>query len=212
MQNSAMSTLDHARKLLALAQNGLHFAKDPYDRERYEEIARIASQLLAAGSGAAPEVILELWRKDEGYVTPKIEVRGAIFRGSSARAEVLLVRETIDGRWTLPGGWVEVNEGPRQAIEKEIAQESGYNARVVKLAAVYDRHRHGHPPSLFHTWKLFFICEITGGEPALSLETDGVEFFALAALPELSLPRTTPAQIARMHVHHLDPALATDVD
>jgi ADP-ribose pyrophosphatase YjhB (NUDIX family) len=210
------SHLDHARKLLALAQNGLHFAKDPYDRERYEEVARIASQLLAAESGAAPEVtpeaILELWRKDKGYVTPKIEVRGAIFRGRPETAEVLLVRETIDGKWTLPGGWVEVNEAPRQAIEKEIAQESGYTARVVKLAAVYDKHRHGHPPSLFHTWKLFFICEITGGEPALSLETDAVEFFALAALPDLSLPRTTPAQIARMHVHHLDLALPTEVD
>jgi ADP-ribose pyrophosphatase YjhB (NUDIX family) len=107
---------------------------------------------------------------------------------------------------------VDVNEGPRQAIEKEIVQESGYVAEVVKLAAVYDKLRHDHPPSLFHTWKLFFLCEIRGGQPTFSLETDGVEFFPLDALPELSMPRTTPAQIARMYVHYLDRALPTDVD
>lgn len=210
------SSLDHARKLLALAQSGLHFTRDPYDRERYEEVARIAAQLLVMESAGAPDVtpeaILELWRHDKGYVTPKIEVRGAIFRGEPQSPEVLLVRETIDGKWTLPGGWVDVNEGPRQAIEKEIQQESGYIARVIKLGAVYDKHRHGHPPSLFHTWKLFFICEITGGQPTLSLETDGVEFFALDALPDLSLARTTPAQIARMYLHHVDRALPTEVD
>ncbi len=210
------STLDLARRLLALAQSGLHFTRDPYDRERYDEIARIASQLLAAESitapGVTPAAILELWRRDKGYVTPKIEVRGAIFREKGAKSQVLLVRETIDGKWTLPGGWADVNEGPRRAIEKEIVQESGYIAEVVKLAAVYDKLRHAHPPSLFHAWKLFFLCEIRGGKPAFSLETDGIEFFALDSLPELSMPRTTPAQIARMHVHYLNRDLPTDVD
>jgi ADP-ribose pyrophosphatase YjhB (NUDIX family) len=209
-------TLDLARKLLALAQSGLHFTRDAYDKERYEEISRIASELLAAESAAVPgatsEVILDLWRQDKGYVTPKIEVRGAIFRENGGISEILLVRETIDGKWTLPGGWVDVNEGPRQAIEKEIVQESGYIAEVVKLAAVYDKLRHDHPPSLFHTWKLFFLCEIRGGQPTLSLETDGIEFFALDSLPELSMSRTTPAQIARMHVHYCNRDLPTDVD
>ena len=210
------SALDHARRLMALAQNGLHFTTDPYDRERYEEVARIASQLMVATADAqsavTAEAILELWRKDKGYVTPKIEVRGAVFRGAPELPEVLLVHETSDGKWTLPGGWADVNEGPRQAIEKEIAQESGYVAQVLKLAAVYDKHRHGHPPSLFHAWKLFFICEITGGEATLSLETDGVEYFPLQHLPELSLARTTSEQIRRMHAHHLDLSLPPDVD
>lgn len=210
------SSLDLARKLLALAQSGLHFTRDPYDRERYEEIARIASQLLAADpllpAGPTADAILELWRRDRGYITPKIEVRGAIFREIDGKPAVLLVRETIDGKWTLPGGWVDVNEAPRQAIEKEIVQESGYVAEVVKLAAVYDKLRHEHPPSLFHTWKLFFLCEIRGGQPTFSLETDGIEFFPLDLLPELSMPRTTPAQIARMYVHYVDRDLPTDVD
>jgi len=210
------SSLDLARKLMALAQSGLHFSRDPYDRERYEEVARIAADLLALegapGAGVGAAALLETWRRDKGYVTPKIEVRGAIFRENAGKDQVLLVRETIDGKWTLPGGWADVNEGPRQAIEKEIVQESGYVAEVVKLAAVYDKLRHAHPPSLFHTWKLFFLCEIRGGAPRYSLETDGIEFFPLDALPELSLPRTTPAQIARMHVHYLDRNLPTDVD
>lgn len=207
--------LDPARKLLALAQSGLHFTKDPYDRERYEEVARLASSLLAAqagGAGVSPEALLEIWRQDKGYVTPKIEVRGAVFRQEQGEDRVLLVRETIDGKWTLPGGWADVNEGPRQAIEKEIRQESGFEARAAKLAAVYDKQQHPHPPSLFHTWKLFFICDITGGAPALSLETDAVEFFPLDALPDLSLPRTVPAQILRMQKHHHDRSLPTEFD
>ncbi len=207
--------LDSARKLLALAQSGLHFTQDPYDRERYEEVARLASQLMATqsnGAGVSPDALLELWRQDKGYVTPKIEVRGAVFRQEQGQDRVLLVRERVDGKWTLPGGWADVNEGPRQAIEKEIRQESGFEARAAKLAAVYDKQQHAHPPSLFHTWKLFFICDITGGAPAVSLETDAVEFFPLDGLPELSLPRTLPAQILRMQLHHHNRAQPTEFD
>lgn len=210
------ATLDHARKLLALAQSGLHFATDPYDRQRYEEVARLASAMLASeaepGAGVSSDAILELWRRDKGYVTPKIEVRAGVFRDERGAPEVLLVRETHDGKWTLPGGWADVNEGPRQAVEKEVVEESGYIARAVKLAAVYDKNRQGHPPSLFHTWKLFFICDITGGEPRVSLETDGVDFFPVDRLPDLSLPRVTPPQIARMYVHHRDRDLPTEFD
>lgn len=209
------SPLDHARRLLALAQSGLHFTQDPYDRERYEEVARLAAALMAQGlpsPGVTADAILEHWRADRGYVTPKIEVRGAVFRADPGGDQVLLVRETADGCWTLPGGWADVNEGPREAVEKEIVQESGYTARAVKLAAVYDRHRHAHPPPLFHAWKLFFLCEITGGAPRTSIETSAVAFHPLAGLPELSVSRTTPDQILRMHAHFLDPGLPTEFD
>lgn len=215
-----MTPLDHIRRLMALAQSGLHFTKDPYDRERYEEVARIAAQLLAGdlhGSSDADKdrtvaKILELWRSDTGYVTPKLDVRAAIYRHHRGRDEVLLVRETVDGKWTMPGGWADVNEGPRLAVEKEVEQESGYIARAVKLAALYDKHQHGHPRTLFHAWKAFFICDIVGGEPKTSIETDGVEFFPLDALPELSIGRTTVAQIQRIHRHHVDRALPAEFD
>ena len=137
---------DLARRLHALARTGMHFCASEYDRERYAEIERIAAELLAGPRPADREALLALWANERGYVTPKVEVRGAVFR----EGRVLLVREAADGRWTLPGGWADVNESPSQAVEKEIEQESGFRARAVKLAALYDRSRHGHGPSLHH--------------------------------------------------------------
>jgi ADP-ribose pyrophosphatase YjhB (NUDIX family) len=201
-------TLDLARRLHALARTGLHFCGNEYDRERYVEIEQIAAELLSGPSPADREALLALWRNETGYVTPKVEVRGAAFRDE----QVLLVRETADGRWTLPGGWADVNESPSQAVEKEISQESGFSARAVKLAALYDRKLHGHGPTLHHAWKAFFLCEITGGEARGSYETDGVGFFDSADLPPMSLGRSTPRQVARMLEHWRDRSLATDFD
>ena len=199
---------DLARRLHALARTGMHFCAGEYDRERYAEIERIAAELLAGPEPADREALLALWRHERGYVTPKVEVRGAVFR----EGRVLLVREAADGRWTLPGGWADVNESPSQAVEKEIEQESGFRARAVKLAALYDRSRHGHGPSLHHGWKAFFLCELTGGAARGSYETDAVGFFDPAELPAMSLGRSTPAQVLRMRVHWRDRGLATDFD
>jgi ADP-ribose pyrophosphatase YjhB (NUDIX family) len=203
-----MSTLDLARRLLALSQTGLHFCQEEYDRERYREIADIGAQLLASESDQSAEALLKTWLVEEGYATPKIDVRGAIFR----EGQVLLVRERVDGKWTMPGGWADVNDAPSYSVEKEIEQESGFTARAVKLAAVFDRNKHNHPAFLFHVWKMFFICEVTGGEPRESYETTGVDFFPLDALPELSTGRTTEAQIRRVYEHHLHRELATEFD
>ena len=200
--------LELARRLHALARTGLHFCGNEYDRQRYEEIERIAAELLAGHDPADRDALLALWRGETGYVTPKVEVRGATFRDG----RVLLVRETADGRWTLPGGWADVNESPSQAVEKEIEQESGFRARAVKLAALYDRSRHGHGESLFHGWKAFFLCEITGGEARGSYETDAVGYFAPDDLPPMSLGRSTPRQVARMLEHWRERALPTDFD
>jgi len=201
-------TLDRARRLHALARTGLHFCGSEYDRERYAEIERIAAELLAGESTVDRDALLALWRHETGYVTPKVEVRGATFRDG----RVLLVRETADGRWTLPGGWADVNESPSQSVEKEIAQESGFLARAVKLAALWDRSRHGHGPTLHHGWKAFFLCEITGGEARGSYETDAVGFFDPADLPPMSLGRSTPRQVARMLEHWRVRSLPTDFD
>jgi ADP-ribose pyrophosphatase YjhB (NUDIX family) len=202
------SNLDLARQLLAIAQTGTHFARCDYDRDRYAAVAAIAVRLLANESDRSADSLRATWQVEDGYATPKIEVRGAIFRDD----RVLLVRERAERRWTLPGGWADVNESPSQSIEKEIVQESGYAARAVKLAAVFDRRKHGHPEFLFHAWKIFFVCEITGGAPRTSIETDGVDFFALDALPELSVSRVTAAQIRRMHEHDRAREMATDFD
>src|SRR5688500_16301582 len=202
------STLDLARRLLAISQTGLHYCKEEYERERYREVAEIAAQLAAATAPDHADKIAALWAAEEGYATPKVDVRGAIFRENT----VLLVRERVDGKWTLPGGWADVNDTPSFAVEKEIEQESGYTARAVKLAAVFDRNKHNHPAFIFHIWKMFFICQITGGSPRESYETTGVDFFPIDALPELSTGRVTEAQIRRVYEHHLNRALATEFD
>ncbi|HLS82247.1 MAG TPA: NUDIX hydrolase [Steroidobacter sp.] len=202
------NTLHLSRRLLALAQTGLHFTAEEYDRERYREIADIAAQLLADDSSHSAAAVREAWFVEDGYATPKIDVRGAIFRGEQA----LMVRERADGKWTLPGGWADVNDSPARAVEKEIEQETGFTARAVKLAAVYDRNKHNHPAYLFHAWKFFFLCEITGGELRTSYETTEVAFMPLDALPELSTGRTTEAQIRRMYEHASNPQWPTEFD
>jgi ADP-ribose pyrophosphatase YjhB (NUDIX family) len=112
----------------------------------------------------------------------------------------------------MPGGWADVNDSPTQAVEKEIEQESGFVARAVKLAALYDRNKQGHPSHFHHVWKVFFICDILSGDARTSHETDGVEFFPLDALPELSTGRVTAAQIHRMYQHHLHRDWPTEFD
>jgi ADP-ribose pyrophosphatase YjhB (NUDIX family) len=208
-----MSTmLDQARRLLAVAHTGLHYTQVEFERERYQEIAQIAADLIANSEHYSSQQILNTWRMEDGYTTPKLDVRGAMFRNSKRGSEVLLVRERVDGKWTVPGGFADVNEWPSLSVLKEIEQESGYIARVLKLAAVHDRNKHNYPPFMFHIWKLLFVCEITGGEPRISNETDGVEFFALDALPELSTGRITAAQLQLLHRHHLQLALPTEFD
>ena len=202
--------LEWGQALQSIAQNGLAYCKNPFDIERYHEIQRIAAEMIAAHSGGIePETILGLFELEEGYATPKVDVRGAVFRDG----KIMLVRELLDeGRWTLPGGWADAGDTPGEAVEREIHEESGFEARAVKLAMVYERHRRGHPRIYFAVYKLFFLWEITGGAPASSLETRGVEFFAEDNLPELSIGRVTAEEIHTLFEHFRDPRLPTEFD
>jgi ADP-ribose pyrophosphatase YjhB (NUDIX family) len=203
-----MTLIDWARKVQAIAQNGLAFTTDPFDRERYTELGELVASLLATELDVPVAQAKGFWAGDEGYVTPKVDVRGGIFEDG----RVLLVRERSDGRWTLPGGWVDINDSPSGAVAREIREESGYEAKAVKLAALVDKLRHPHPPGLHHIYKLFFLCERTGGAPKVSNETDAVQFFPVQALPELSTGRVLAAQIERLYQHQLHPELPTDFD
>jgi len=203
------SWLGIARELRAIAQIGLEFSKDRFDRLRYERLRELAALMLAQGSAAGYESIVELLRQEKGYATPKVDVRGAAF----VDGRVLMVREISDGQWTLPGGWADVNQSAGECVAREIAEESGFTARAGKLAAVYDYHRSGHPPRHMDSiYKMFFICDIVGGAARVSDETSEVAFFPRDALPPLSLGRTTAAQIERMFQHRDQPQLPTDFD
>jgi len=204
-----MRRLEWCSRLQALAQTGLTFARDPYDIERYQALQKIAAEMLATGTDADISKIQNFLATDSGYATPKVDVRGAVFQGD----KILLVRERSDGKWTLPGGWADVNESPAENVVREIREESGFETRVVKLLAVFDRSKHPHEPAFpFHVYKLFLHCEIIGGTATQSSETDGVEFFAENNLPELSITRITKAQIHRLFEHRRNPNLPTDFD
>jgi ADP-ribose pyrophosphatase YjhB (NUDIX family) len=205
---AARNLLEWARQVQAIAQNGLAFTHDPFDRERYTHLTELVALLLARELEMPIDAARALWSDEQGYATPKVDVRGGVF----IESRVLLVRERSDGRWTLPGGWVDVNDAPSEAVAREILEESGYQARPVKLAALLDKNRHPHPAGVHHIYKLFFLCELTGGAAAVSAETDAAEFFPLQALPPLSTGRVLATQIERLYQHHLDPSLPTDFD
>lgn len=200
--------LDWARRLQAIAQNGLTYTESSYDIDRYEQIRAIASEMMSAYTGSEPAYVQDLFAKEQGYTTPKIDARGAIFRDD----QVLLVLERADQRWTLPGGWIDVGESPGEAVVREVYEESGYESRAIKLAMLHDRNKHPHPPGVFHTYKLFFLCELTGGSARPSNETDAVEFFPIQALPELSVGRVLASQILRLYEHAQNLDWATEFD
>jgi ADP-ribose pyrophosphatase YjhB (NUDIX family) len=198
-------------KLAALAQDGLTYGADEYDLDRYRQMSQLAAELLSVVSGRpADELAMELGR-DVGYATPKIEVRGVIFDEDE---RVLLMRERIDGRWSVPGGWADPGDAPSVAVTREILEESGYHSSAVKLIACWDRELQGNPPPLLvHVYKLFFLCRRDGAvQPPAALETLDVGWFGLGELPPLSLGRVNHWQLERALAHHRDPSLPTEFD
>lgn len=198
-----------AQRIQAIAQTGLTYGKDPYDLERYQELRALVAEILGAHTAAASEQWGAALAPEQGYPTPKVDIRAVVF---DAHERMLLVRERGEGLWSLPGGWADLGASPGEMAAREVREESGYTVRPVKMLAVYDRTRHPHPPLLWHCYKLFVRCELVGGEAAHSLETDGVGFFAEADLPPLSLDRVTEQQVRRMFQHHRNPNLPTDFD
>jgi ADP-ribose pyrophosphatase YjhB (NUDIX family) len=196
------------QSLQTIAQAGLTYTQNPFDRERYHQLMNVAAEMLADGSGLDGAAALQLIESEIGYATPKLDARGVVFQGD----KLLLVKELSDGGWTLPGGWVDLNEPPSLAAEREVWEESGYRVKAVKLLGLYDRNQHGFPPLIYHAYKLFVLCDLVGGEATTSIETGGAEFFAEDQLPPLSLARVTPDLLARAFEHHRHPEWATDLD
>jgi ADP-ribose pyrophosphatase YjhB (NUDIX family) len=208
---SEVRLLELVQRLAALSQTGLAFAQSPFDVQRYEEVGAIAAELASFGEPDALRVAA-IFRSDDGYVTPKMIVRAAVFSRQGGRPHILMVRETADGRWTLPGGWIDLGESPAYAIEREVLEETGMTVRAEKLAAVFDKRRHDHPLAPHHAYLLFFLCRLQGGTLAPSIETSEVGWFPPDALPDLSTGRATSRQILRMFDHFKDPTLPTDFD
>jgi ADP-ribose pyrophosphatase YjhB (NUDIX family) len=204
-----MDWLAAAERLRAIAQTGLTYSQDRFDLERYRELTSMATGMLAELLSSTPTQVSEVFALEQGYPTPKVDVRAAVF----SEGRILLVKEWLDGGWTMPGGWADETDSPKEAAERECREESGFEVKVTRLSALKDRRRHAYVPrNLGGIYKLFFLAEITGGAAKVSHETTDVGFFALDALPPLSLARTLPEDIALAYRQELDPALPPWLD
>ncbi len=170
-----------AEELQSLAQAGLYYTRDIYDRERFQHIRDIAAEMMSERTGLPLEKVTELFCADFGYQTPKVDTRAAIIRDG----RILLVQER-SGRWTLPGGWCEFNLTPAENVIKETREEAGLEVSVKKLIAVLDRDRHNRPPYPFHVVKIFFLCEEHGGCFRENSETLASAYYSRRDLPPLA--------------------------
>lgn len=151
--------LTWAKEIQGIAQTGLTYAKDVFDIERYQALRELSVDILANYTYESKERIRLSFAGEGGYSTPKVDIRGVIFKDD----KILLVHEKLDGKWALPGGWADIGLSPSEVAVKEIAEESGYQAEAVRLLAVMDKKFHQHPPEPYHTYKMFILCRITGG-------------------------------------------------
>jgi ADP-ribose pyrophosphatase YjhB (NUDIX family) len=196
------------RGLQAVAQEGLLYAQNPFDRARYEQLKVLSTAMGEALVEAEPGRVRALLDAEPGYLTPKLDVRAAVH---DADGRLLLVRETQDGRWSLPGGWADVGESLAEGAVREVFEETGFVVEVDRLLGIYERERWGHPPMLFFTLKSVLACRMVSGTATTSAETSEIGWFGRDELPELSLGRTSPQLVARVFEHFDDPALPPDL-
>jgi ADP-ribose pyrophosphatase YjhB (NUDIX family) len=183
--------LDHIKRIQALAQSGLAYSDNQYDIERYEELRRISVEMAALLSDTPVELIRGLFDHETGYQTPKVDVRGVIFR----EGRLLMVREKLDGLWTPPGGWADIGLSPGENVVKEVREEAGMTVAPLRLLAVLDKKFYPHPPSPWHTYKMFILCSDPGGEPVPGPEILEARFCGPGEIPPLSGTRITREQV-----------------
>ncbi len=202
------SWLEMAKRIQSVALAGLEYSDNKYDLDRYRQIRDMSHEIMAHFTGMTMADLKEVFSAEKGYQTPKVDVRGVVFRGD----KILMVKETIDGRWSVPGGWADVGLTPYEVAVKEVWEESGLKVEPVRLLAVLDKKRHAHPPDLFHIYKIFILCREVGGELKGGMETSETAFFGPDALPPLSEQRITEEQIRLMYAHRDDPSMPASCD
>jgi ADP-ribose pyrophosphatase YjhB (NUDIX family) len=200
--------LDMAKRLQAIAQAGLEYSDNKYDIDRYQQVRRLSVEIMNDFTGLTMSRLVDVFAAEMGYQTPKVDVRGVVFRGN----KILMVRETIDGNWSVPGGWADVGLTPFEVARKEVFEEAGLEVLPLRLLAVLDKNCHSHPPDLYHIYKIFVLCEEQGGVLQSGMETSETGFFALNELPPLSLPRITEDQIRLMFEYKENPGKAAVCD
>jgi len=200
--------LEMAKRMQALAQSGLEYSDNKYDRDRYQQMRQLSLEIMQDFTELKMDKLVSVFASEQGYQTPKVDVRGVVFRGD----QILMVRETIDGNWYLPGGWADVGLTPSEVAIKEVSEESGLEVVPERLLAVLDKKRHNHPPDMFHIYKIFILCHETGGELKGGMETSETGFFGPDKFPPLSVPRITAEQISLMYEYKNNPLKPASFD
>ncbi|WP_036172541.1 NUDIX hydrolase N-terminal domain-containing protein [Massilia sp. 9096] len=202
-----------AQRVQALAQTGLGFNPAPYDAERYQELLQLGQRMLHHLTGVPLPVLEREAATHSGYATPKVDIRAVLFRGVDA---VLMVREKADaGRWTLPGGWADVGYSPFEVAVKEVREETGLQVEAMRLLALWDTRKHGHPQQTWAIYKAFIACRVIGGSLlAETPETTEARWVTRAELPGLALStgRVTLAQLERLFTYAHQPDLPAACD
>ncbi|AVD36257.1 NUDIX hydrolase N-terminal domain-containing protein [Clostridioides difficile] len=182
--------LEWAIELQSIAQAGITYGKDIYDRERYERIREISAEIIAYKTDISTEKVRNLFCNESGYQTPKLDTRAAIFENG----KILLVKENT-GKWSLPGGWVEVNLSVKENTIKEVKEEAGLDITADRIIAIQDRAKHNLPIYAYGVCKIFVLCTVIGGEFKENIETTEFSYFSENELPELATEKNTEEQI-----------------
>jgi len=188
-----------AKRVQAIAENGLHFSEGDYDRDRYGDLEQISTRMIALITDLSHETIRVTTPEKNGYRTPKIDVRCVVF---NHRDEILMVQERVDSCWSLPGGWCDVGFSPSEVAVKEVFEEAGIRVNAGRILALFDKKCHDHPEDLFYTYKIFMECLPESFDISTGMETLDVGFFGEGGLPDLSTPRNTLYQIKKMFDFH----------
>lgn len=184
-----------AKRVQAIAETGQHFAESDYDMDRYTELEQIAVEMLSLVTGNEIATVFANIEEKNGYRTPKVDVRAVVF---NPQGEILMVREQVDGHWSLPGGWADVGYTPAEIAVKETREEAGLKVEPVRLLAIFDKKCHDHPPDVYYAYKIFIECRILEGNLQTGYETTAAGFFSSENLPPLSTPRNTKEQVEMM--------------
>lgn len=208
IERSNYDWLEMAKRLQAVAQAGLEYCENKYDIDRYQQIRALSLEIMNDFTDLPMDKLVRVFASEKGYQTPKVDIRGVVFREN----KILLVRETIDGCWSVPGGWADVGLTPFENARKEVYEESGLEVYPVRLLAVLDKKHHAHPPDLYHIYKIFILCDERGGELKNGMETSETGFFGLHELPTLSAPRITEDQIRLLFEYKNNPDKAVLCD
>ena len=200
--------LEIAREIQQLAQTGAAFAETGYEKDRYKRLAEITAEIIEHHTALEKESITKVLMEHPGYATPKIDVRAAVIK----EGKILLVQESTDNCWAMPGGWADVGDIPSEVAIRETKEESGFDVKPTKVIGVYDANRVGGRLEFFHAFKIIFICDLFGGEARTSEETLDVKFFDFNKLPALSLNRTNEKHLNEIKLHLLDSKRKTFFD